>query len=426
MFSLDWSRRPWSSVLENKEMAEKNRRRLFRKLLLVAVVVILVAVGHNRAISGWRRVDDFVGYWSAARLQLNGLNPYSESDLLAIQRSGGWKEASPLISFNPPWTLAFVLPFGLFSYPVSRLIWLFLTVAAIVWSTDWAWRFYGGPPEFRKIAWLLGGFFLPGLMSLSMGQITPFVLLGVVGFLSFVGRRQWMGAGAALVLLAVKPHLFYLFWLALFFWMVARRSWSMLLGAAASLLMATSIACWFNPPVLAQYTAMIGHEAPPLLWLTPTLGTFLRGWFGGERSWLQFLPMLLGTVWFLLHWQRNRVEWDWTREMAILLLVSMATTSYTWMFDQVVLLPFILQALVWAFADRQRGLRVLALLGYTAANGVGAVMVILKVNHQFYVWMAWVWLIGYLYLRERTSPASDDPAAATSVGDLKSCGSLVH
>jgi hypothetical protein len=136
--------------------------------------------------------------------------------------------------------------------------------------------------------------------------------------------------------------------------------------------------------------------------------------------------MFLGTVWFLLHWQRNRVEWDWLREMPMLLLVSMATTSYTWMFDQVVLLPFILQALGWAFADRQRGLRVLALLGYAAANGLGAVMVILKVNHQFYVWMAWAWLIGYLYLRKRTSPASDDPAAATSVGDLKSCGSLVR
>ena len=54
--------------------------------------------------------------------------------------------------------------------------------------------------------------FLPTLFALQSGQIGPLLLLGAVLFLE-CERRGWpVLAGAATVLLAIKPHLAYLLW----------------------------------------------------------------------------------------------------------------------------------------------------------------------------------------------------------------------
>ncbi|MGZ8464867.1 MAG: hypothetical protein ACXWXT_04935, partial [Candidatus Binatia bacterium] len=42
-------------------------------------------------------VRDFVEYWSASRLLLNGGNPYAPDELLQLQRSVGWDSGAALI-----------------------------------------------------------------------------------------------------------------------------------------------------------------------------------------------------------------------------------------------------------------------------------------------------------------------------------------
>jgi len=102
-------------------------------------------------------------------------------------------------------------------------------------------------------------------------------------------------------------------------------------------------------------------------------------------------------------------------EMPILVLVSMATTSYAWMFDQVVLLPFILQALFWVLASRNYRLKVLVLSGYTLINGLLLILIAFKTEHSYYVWLAPVWLAGYLFLRARLQPTRSDAMPWTGV-----------
>ena len=55
----------------------------------------------------------------------------------------------------------------------------------------------------------------PTLIALRMGQISPLMLAGLVGFLYFLRHERGWLAGLALLPATVKPHLFHLVWLAL-------------------------------------------------------------------------------------------------------------------------------------------------------------------------------------------------------------------
>ncbi len=127
-------------------------------------------------------VDDFVEYWSASRLLLTHRNPYSSEEMLSIQRTAGWLESEPLMMWNPPWSLTLLIPFGFLKYSLGRLVWLLLNLGLIVVASDCLWRIYGGALRLRLVAWLLGFSFLPSLVALSIGQISPIVLVGITGF----------------------------------------------------------------------------------------------------------------------------------------------------------------------------------------------------------------------------------------------------
>jgi len=394
---------------------QKPRTRQFRRVLLALLSLVLILKSRDLAERGVLRVDDFVAYWSAARLQLGGTNPYSDDQLSALHKSAGWTHPAPLKMYNPPWTFYVVLPFGLFSYPLARLLWLFLSVSSIVLAVDWAYGRDGSVPTSRRVSWGLAALFVPALMAVQIGQTSPLLLLGVVGFLACERRQKWLRAGVMLSLLAMKPHLFYLFWLALACWTINRRRWAVIAGGVLSLLASSAIALLFNSAVMTQYLEMIRDQAPPLFWLTPTLGTFIRGKLGQTQVWLQFVPMVGGAAWFFHYWKTRQLTWEWSREMPILVLVSMATTSYAWLFDQVVLLPFILQALFWVLAGRNYRLKVLVLSGYTLINGLLLILIAFKTEHSYYVWLAPVWLAGYLFLRARLQPTRSDAMPWTGV-----------
>ncbi len=344
-------------------------------------------------------VDDFVEYWAAGRLNLTGGNPYAPEQLRALQVEVGLSEDSAaIVMWNPPWTLTVVMPFGLLSYPTGRLLWLGLHFALILACADWAWRFYGGPVRRRWLAWIVAITFAPSLFVLNMGQIGTLILLGVVGFLYFSEKEQWWLAGASAALIAIKPHLLYLFWAALLLWALSRRRWPVLLGGGLTGLAATAIPLAINPGVISQYLQALMSE-PPFYWASPTLGSVLRLLFGLDRHWLQFLPSVVGLVWFTLHWRTHRHTWNWRDQMPLLLLVSIVTTSYGWEFDQVVLLLAVMQAAVWVFNHDRRAVKGLVLTAHLTITILAMAVNIVVGDAFWYVWLAPAFLVGYLILR---------------------------
>jgi hypothetical protein len=70
--------------------------------------------------------------------------------------------------------------------------------------------------------------FAPAYLVLILGQIGPLILLGLVGFLLCARDKHWKWAGAFTILISIKPHLLYLFWIALVLWIIEKRQWQLM------------------------------------------------------------------------------------------------------------------------------------------------------------------------------------------------------
>jgi hypothetical protein len=365
-------------------------------LALVAAVLGLALQG--RASGGLQALPmhDFVEYWAASRLLLEGSNPYDPEQVHELERQAGHTEEGFLM-WNPPWALPLVLPLGLLPVRTAHLLWLLFHLALVVGCAAALWHVYGGPSSRRVLALLLACSFLPTYFALVAGQISPFLLLGAVAFLVLVRRGHDLAAGAATALLAVKPHLAWLFWLALLLWAVRARRWRVLAGGALAGVGLTGIALAFDPGVLGHYWHTLTTQ-PPAQYRSPTLGTLLRLALGGGSFRWQFLALVPGLVWFAASFWRHRRQWDWAERLPSLLLVSVLTTAYGgWPFDLVLLLVPVVQ--VAARLERAPlRLRLAGLAAYLAINALALALVLAGVEYLGFIWMTPSLLVAYLAL----------------------------
>ena len=95
--------------------------------------------------------DDFVEYWAAGHLNLEGKNPYDSKLLIPLEEEAGRKEEFAVMMWNPPWTLSFVMPYGAIHPFDAKVLWLLQNFLLVLISADWLWRIYGGP---RHLRWL--------------------------------------------------------------------------------------------------------------------------------------------------------------------------------------------------------------------------------------------------------------------------------
>ena len=355
--------------------------------------------------------DDFIEYWAAARLTLDGKNPYDGEQLLPLQQAAGRDTDEAVMMWNPPWTLAVVLPLGAIEPRLAQLIWLGLNLAAILVCGDRLWLLLGGTRERRWIGWAAALGFMPSLFALQSGQIPPLVLLGAVLFLECRHRGWPVLAGAATLLLAIKPHLAYLVWLAILCEAISTRKFSVITGGIAAGVVATLVALAFDPHVLQQYADAMGNN-PPSQWMTLTLGTVLRMILGPELFRLQFVPLVFGLVWFALHWRKHGKVWNWNEQLPLLLLVSFITTPYgAWPFDMVLLLPAIIVLLVnW---QRERLAHPAVILGSLAAVNLAClVMNVWKTGSFAFIWVPPALLALYIVGSRKPQPQAQPFAVA--------------
>jgi len=189
--------------------------------------------------------------------------------------------------------------------------------------------------------------FLPSLMALFLGQITPFVLAGLTGFLWSIKRKHFRVAGVWLVLVAIKPHAVYLIWPFVLYWVWRDRRWSVLAGAVLAFITASLPVLMLNPHVFSQYLQVVSQGAGPLVWATPTLGVAIQLLLSTRQPFWRFVPTAVGIVVAIYLWMRWRYDFSWQRHLLPVVLLSIITSSFTWTFDWVVLLPAVIVMLVW-------------------------------------------------------------------------------
>jgi glycosyl transferase family 87 len=392
-----------------KESSAPGPTSLFRKVLLglalIAALAFLAMHFTRQENKSVLPILDFVEYWASGRLCLTNGNPYSWDAMLELEKSVGMKpdhspitgEETPLMMFNPPWTLVFVMPLAWPSFALSRLIVFVLGVGMVVFCADAIWRIYGGAIEKRWIAWLVALTFVPTLQVLQMGQIGPLILLGLVAFLFYVHESGW-AAGIATVLIAIKPHLFGVFAAALFLWTIHHRRWSIFAGAAVTVTIIMGCLLAANPHLIEQYAHCIRVHSPRD-GRTPVFGSLFRIIFDRNQFWLQVIPQVIGLIWIVVYWYRRRDHWDWHEELPLLVLVSMLTTPYgAWPFDLVVLLlPVIEMAARSRLAARPQLAIIIAV--YLVIQVPAMALSVAGVDLFYFVWMPPALLLSYLGLR---------------------------
>jgi Glycosyltransferase family 87 len=307
----------------------KALRIVFIALLSLIPIALITTMGSHT------NNNDFIEYWSAGKLFVHGDNPYSPSLILAIEKSRGFTPNDPLIMLNPPWALPMVFPLGFLPAIPALVLWILACAASLVLSM----MLLEVPEQSRMIAFL----FAPILGTFMMQQSSPFLLLGLALFLRFHQSRPF-AAGAALILMAFKPHLFLIFWVVLLADCLYRRQWKLMLGFVSSLITMSALVTLWMPHVWQGYFNMVRGTTLEQNFY-PTLPTLLRAVINVHMVWIATVPSCLAIVWGAVFYWRKRASWDWNRDAMPVLLITVLTSPYSWIADQVVLLPPVARAL---------------------------------------------------------------------------------
>ena len=369
-------------------------------LLLIAVCGLLVYLLVSQAdVASIALMDDFIAYWAAGRLQWTGQNPYSFELFSKLQESIGWQER-PHVMLYPPWAFLLLVPLGIADYTSARLFWLLLNLGLLTLTSSLLWKLYDGPPKLLWVAWGLAFLFYPSLYLLRIGQMSLVVLFGLVTFLLLHQQGRHWSAGCVLFLAAVKPHLAYLFWIALILWIAQQRHWKILTGLLLMLVLATVIPMVLNPNLVVQASVVWKHAQTPVFeYDTPTLGTLVKKLFGAGERWARFVPMSFAIAWSLWHCRNQRWHWDWKREAPLLLAVSVWTCFYSWVNDLILLLPALIQSAILLLRQPQR-LKLIGVACFCAVNLLCLAMNVSAAPDLAYVWLGPVMVVGHSLLRK--------------------------
>lgn len=351
--------------------------------------------------------DDFIEYWSAGRVLLGGGNPFEASELDGFQKN--YRE-EVLMMWNPPWTLPFVLPFAVLPFELARLAWLLLLVLAMLVCVDWLWVTLGGQWEHRWFSRSSIVWYFPSFFALTIGQISPFILAGVVGFLWAERKGRPIMAGLFAFPIAFKPQLTYAFWLVLALSGWRSRKPGALISAAAALLFFSVMACLWRPSIFSDYLlAASSSQTGPAVWRTPTWSEVLFNSFPDFGFWLRYSSLIPGVILVLWFWLRRRREFNWTRDLNWVLLFSCLTTPFAWSFDMVVLMPVIILLLIWFRADPARNW--IYFLGLIGVQLCAFVRQSLGVEEIYTVWMPAALAVVYWFAFRANAGLSDFTAS---------------
>jgi hypothetical protein len=192
---------------------------------------------------------DFDTFWRSARAFWEGRDVYATG--------------AELENLNPPLWVLFISPLGLLgplvAYRLYALIALFATVGYLAWVAR----------ELRlRAAWaIVGGVMLllssPLLATLALGQIYPFLALGLVAAWISDRRGKPLVSGAALgLVVALKPSL-----APVLLWPLVRRRWgafgaALAFGGAATLIAAVAV----GPEATLDWLRLLASRSPSPYW----------------------------------------------------------------------------------------------------------------------------------------------------------------
>ncbi|HEV2136288.1 MAG TPA: glycosyltransferase family 87 protein [Terracidiphilus sp.] len=379
-------------------------RILAAALIIAAGACYVVGIESVEFTNAKATKRDFIEYWAIGQQLVHHANPYDLPAIVQLEKNAGLGKHQPRISFSPPTAFVLMLPLGLTSPKTGLIAWSLILIGCLSVAIWLLWRLNGRPAS--RIH-LFGYLFAPAIACMMSGQLSIFLLLGVVVFLSF-HRSHPLMAGAALLPCALKPHLFLVVACVLLVWSVYRRNFRVLFGFMTALLASCAVTLIFDVHVWRQYFAMMS-ELGVLQMFIPTFGDALRFLIDRNATVLQFVPLMLGTGWGLWYFWTRRDRWSWTSEGLLLLLVSDACAPYGAFTDECILLPLVLVGLYRAAESKRSSIPLML------ANGAALIELFAHVNiiSPYYLWSVPAWLAWYFYAGRKVERRSKYPVSQT-------------
>lgn len=291
---------------------------------------------------------DFISYWAAGRLGLEGQAPlaYDVAAHHEVQKQA-FQFVGAIPFGYPPAFLLLALPFGVFAYPPAAVAWVILTWAAYalavrLWAPKAYWFAMAMPPV---------------LINAVTGQAGFLIAALFIGGMALMPKRPLLG-GMVLGLMVIKPQL----GVVLPFALAAGREWRAFLGAALSaggflllgllLFGAESYRAWLGNASL--YASVVTDGLAGWQRMASVYSALRFDGLGATAAWIaQGLVALAALAACCLIWYR-RV--DWGARAAALAAATALASPYLFGYDTLLLI----MAFVWLIA-RGRHLVPLAL-----------------------------------------------------------------
>lgn len=367
-------------------------------------VIAVYAIGLSDKNAAQR---DFISYWAAGQQLVHGANPYDLAAVQGLERAVGRKDSQlVLVMRNPPIAFFLAWPLGLVRAKTGLILWLFFLLAGLAVSLRMLYLLNGRPASLYH---LLAFLFAPVLSCLMAGQFGIFLLVGVTLFL-YLQKAHPFFAGTALLLCALKPHLFLPFAVVLALWTITQKSYRIVAGFSAALLASCALSYWLDANAWSQYSQMM-RAGGALNEQIPSLSAYFRFLVNPYAPWLQFIPLAGACVWAVWYFWTRREQWNWMDHGLVLLLVGALCAPYEWFTDECMLLPAVLSG-AYIAEKTHRSAWPLAVFAGTALIEVIALV---PLTSKYYLWTTPAWLAWYLYSTGKLGSAKNSAPAAKMV-----------
>ena len=381
--------------------------------LAVIVIAMWVLLTHHDKIQASISGRDSIAYWATGKRLIDHQNPYSSEDVLALEKSAGYKAEKPMMLRPPPWSLWMVLPLGFLGAYGAWVLWIAVLITSLVLAMRMLWYIYGDESHPNASFLIAGYLFAPVAACLVAGQMGIALLLGITLFL-LLEEKHTFYAGIVLIIPFVKPHIFSLVWPVLGIWIITRKRWSLLGGFASAFVITNLIALACDPAIFQHYHQMIDQEGIQKQFI-PALSGVIRLVFFRRVFWVQFVPLGLGLLWAGRYYWVNRQQWNWRQHGPALLVISALTTPYSWISDEVVVLPAVLQGVMWISGTRLKLRSKVALIIFGLLDLLILLIIRAEVRPDtgIYFWTSLLWFSWYWYARtfRRSDQSVPQPSA---------------
>jgi hypothetical protein len=318
-----------------------------KNIIFIAILGILLTVLIQFSNFGTGQ-GDFLAYWSAAHLFVIGDNPYDQTAMATLQQSTIPERISrgePVINaWNPPWLLLILAPVGILPYSIAFPVWIFCNTLLIGLVLLISWQMCRRTHNSREIlvVFIAGYLFGETISYLAIGQITALVLLGMVLSIWWFDHQLDLLAGAILLLTVIKPQISYFFLILVLIWIIKHRRWKVIEGFVIAALTSMIIFWIIDPSWVKDYITLM-NGLPFSSNFTSTIGSFFASIFHIKIFYFSAIILIL-----LIKPILGILESDgWLTTLNLALIISLPLSPYGFSFDQIVILPSIVQIITW-------------------------------------------------------------------------------